>query len=115
MAHPVVHFEIVGTDGDALKSFYGEAFGWAIDSSNPMDYGMVERLEGGIGGGVAAAQDGQSRVTIYVQADDLAAALAKVEAAGGTTIMPPEAIPGGPEIALFTDPAGNLVGLVNGM
>jgi uncharacterized protein len=43
MGRPVVHFEIMGRDGEALKRFYGELFDWRIDSSNPMNYGLVAR------------------------------------------------------------------------
>ena len=28
MAHPVVHFEVSGSDLDKLQSFYSELFGW---------------------------------------------------------------------------------------
>ncbi len=28
MAHPVVHFEVVGKDLQKLQSFYGDLFGW---------------------------------------------------------------------------------------
>ena len=41
MGQPVVHFEILGKDGEALKSYYSQLFGWEIDSSNPMNYGIV--------------------------------------------------------------------------
>jgi predicted enzyme related to lactoylglutathione lyase len=35
MGQPVVHFEIVARDGEKLKGYYAELFGWEIDSSNP--------------------------------------------------------------------------------
>ena len=64
MGQPVVHFEVIGRDGDKLRSYYSELFGWEIDSNNPMHYGMVAR-EGnqapdgsGIGGGIAGGPDG---------------------------------------------------------
>ena len=41
MGQPVVHFEIIGKDGEALKSYYSQLFGWEIDSNNPMNYGIV--------------------------------------------------------------------------
>jgi predicted enzyme related to lactoylglutathione lyase len=41
MADRVVHFEVTGPDGEALKRFYASIFGWSIDSSNPMSYGLV--------------------------------------------------------------------------
>ena len=43
MGHPVVHFEIVGKDGDKLQSYYAELFGWDIDADNEMRYGLVQR------------------------------------------------------------------------
>jgi hypothetical protein len=46
MGQPVVHFEIAGKDGDKLRGYYGELFGWEIDSDNPMSYGLVESLGG---------------------------------------------------------------------
>ena len=31
-AAPVVHFEVMGQDGDKLQSFYSDLFDWKIDS-----------------------------------------------------------------------------------
>ena len=122
MGQPVVHFEVIGKDGDKLRSYYSELFGWEIDSNNPMNYGMVSR-EGnlapdgsGIGGGVAGGPDGyEGHVTFYVQVDDPKAYLDKAEKLGGRAIMGPMDVPGGPTIALFADPEGHVVGLVKGM
>jgi hypothetical protein len=50
MANPVVHFEIVGKDQEALKDVYRQTFDWEIDSNNPVNYGMVNTGVG-IGGG----------------------------------------------------------------
>ena len=91
MGQPVVHFEVIGKDGDKLRSYYSELFGWEIDSNNPMNYGMVTR-EGnlapdgsGIGGGVAGGPDGyEGHVTFYVAVPDIEEALAKAESLGGT-------------------------------
>jgi predicted enzyme related to lactoylglutathione lyase len=115
MAHPVIHFEVLGADAAGLQSFYSAAFDWSIDANNPMNYGMVAAGEGGIGGGVGPSMDGASMVTFYVQVDDLQAALDRIAELGGSTVMPPMDVPGGPSIALFTDPAGNKIGLVKGM
>jgi hypothetical protein len=115
MANPVNHFEVLGQDGPVLQEFYGSLFDWTIDAANPMNYGIVAPSEGGIGGGVAASQDGSHMVTFYVQVDDLQAALDKAESLGGKTVMPPMAVPGGPSIAQFSDPAGNVIGLALGM
>jgi predicted enzyme related to lactoylglutathione lyase len=62
MGRPVVHFEIIGKDGAALRSYYSSLFGWEIDADNPLGYGTVPR-EGntnpdgaGIGGGIPRAR-----------------------------------------------------------
>jgi len=112
MANPVAWFEVTGPDGAALQSFYSQLFDWKIDASNPMSYGMVEAAEGGIGGGVAGGQEGESAVVFYVSVPDLQAALDKAGELGGATIAPPMDVPGGPTIAYFSDPAGNRIGLM---
>jgi uncharacterized protein len=113
MANQVVWFEVTGPDGPALQRFYSETFGWEIDSSNPMGYGVVEGDEGSVGGGVGGTQEGGSgHATFYIGVDDPQAFLDKIEAAGGRTVLPVTEIPDMATFALFTDPQGNLVGLV---
>jgi predicted enzyme related to lactoylglutathione lyase len=92
MGQPVIHFEVVGKDGDKLKGYYAELFGWEIDSNNPMSYGIVPREgnlspEGfGIGGGVSGGPEGyDGHVTFYVAVPDVEEALQKAESLGGTT------------------------------
>jgi predicted enzyme related to lactoylglutathione lyase len=119
MGRPVVHFEIIGTDVEKLKSYYSDLFGWEIDTNNPMNYGVVQR-EGntapdgtGIGGGVGAGPEGYGgHVTFYVDVPDVEQALAKAESLGGTRMMGPEKVMEQVEIGLFTDPEGHLVGVV---
>lgn len=116
MPNPVMHFEVIAKDNvDGVRKFYADAFGWKIDPDNPMNYGLVDTGAGiGIGGGIGQAMPGgPSYATFYVAVDDLAAALAKIESLGGRTAMPPMDIPDGKvSIAMFNDPAGNLIGLV---
>jgi predicted enzyme related to lactoylglutathione lyase len=117
MANPVVHFEVLGTDGAKLQRFYGDLFGWKVNTDNPMSYGMVDTgVEGAIGGGVGGVPEGQpGMVTFYVQVDDLEASLKRAEQLGGRTVNPPMEVPGGPVLAHFADPEGHVIGLVKGM
>lgn len=112
MGNKVVHFEIVGKDGKKLQDFYAGLFDWKIDANNPFNYGQVDPADSGLGGGISAGQGGDSRVTIYIEVNDLDAYLKKAEALGGKTIMGPTAVPGGPHLAMFTDPDGHIVGLI---
>ena len=110
MPNPVVHFEIAGSDGKKLQDFYSGVFGWAINSENPMNYGMVEAQGSGIAGGITG-DEGGSGVRVYIEVDDTDAYLKKVESAGGKIVMPTTDI-GMVVMAQFTDPSGNLVGII---
>ncbi len=109
MADKLVHFEIHGKDGKQIQRFYSSLFGWGVNTDNPMNYGMV--TDAGMGGGITGS-DMAPAVVLYVEVPDLPAALKKAEALGATTIMQPMQVPGGPELAQFRDPAGNVFGLV---
>jgi uncharacterized protein len=120
MGYPVVHFEVVGKDGERLRSYYSELFGWKIDADNPMKYGMVARDdnrstdgEPGIGGGIGEGPPGyDGHVTFYVAVPDVEAALQKAEELGGTRMMGPEKIMDMVELGQFTDPEGHVIGVV---
>ncbi|HEU4979884.1 MAG TPA: VOC family protein [Solirubrobacterales bacterium] len=123
MGQPVVHFEIVGKDASALRSFYSELAGWEFDTveGGPTDYSVVARdanlnSDGvGIGGGVGAGPEGyDGHVTFYIEVPDVGAALDRVEQLGGTKMMGPDTPMEGLTIGLFTDPEGHTIGLVQG-
>ena len=121
MGQPVVHFEITGKDAARLQSYYAQLFGWEIDASNPMGYGVIQR-EGnvnadgiGIGGGISGGPEGyQGHVTFYVEVPDVEAALQKAVDLGGTRMMGPEKVMEDVEIGLFIDPEGHPIGLIKG-
>jgi uncharacterized protein len=111
MPNPVTHFEIIGKDAIGLQKFYAQIFGWKL--SPPMvemgNYSLVTPEGRGIGGGIG---EGDPRVTFYIEVDDPQAYLDRLTQAGGKTLMPVTAITDGVTIAMFADPAGNVVGLV---
>ena len=119
VGNPVVFFEIMAKDAPALRSFYKNAFDWQFDApvegAKTVDYTIVHpngessELQGGIG---AAPEGYAGHVTFYVGVPDAESALRKVESLGGKRMMGPEQVPNGPIIALFNDPQGYTVGLV---
>ena len=113
MGNPVVHFEVVGRDVEALQSFYKDAFDWQIQPA-VANYAMAHPGGGvGINGGIGATPDGSAgHVPFYVEVPDLEATLSTIESLGGSMVMGPEDVPEGPTIAMFADPEGHLVGLV---
>src|SRR5207253_5057888 len=108
MANRVGWFEVVGQDGEKLRSFYSDVFGWKFNVPSPeMNYGMTDDSQTGIGGGVGQAQGGPGHATFYVGVPDPQAALDKIEGSGGKPVVP------GTEMemvtcAMFSDPEGQL-------
>ena len=120
MGQAVVHFEVVGKDGEKLQRYYGELFGWNVNADNPMQYGMVDAKDNtsmtgdnGIGGGIGQGPDGYGgHVTFYVAVPDVEEALQKAESLGGTRVMGPEKIMDMVELGQFKDPEGTVIGVV---
>ena len=105
---------IMGGPERELERFYAELFGWKINNNNQMKYGIVDTgASGVISGGIGTANGGK-RVSIYVQVSDLRATLVRVENLGGKTILAPTEVAGGPKLAMFKDPVGNIIGLMLG-
>jgi hypothetical protein len=110
MGAPVVHFEIYGKDASKLQSFYADLFGWEIHADNPMNYGIVHTNSGdkGIGGGIT---EGDARVNVVVDVDDLQKYLDKAVSMGGEVVTPITEIPDMVTWAEFRDPGGNVIGI----
>ena len=108
MSAPVVWFEVVGHDLPELTGFYGDLFGWKIDTENPMGYGMVDTgTSTGIPGGIYAVDDrAREYVTFYVQVPDVGAALVKAEGLGAKVVQPATDLPAGPTVGPPRRPPG---------
>lgn len=114
MGRPIVHFEILGTDGERLAAFYRALFDWQV---TPVEegggYAMVDTGGGDAPtGGIAGFPGARGHVTFYVGVDDVAAALARARDLGATVVMEPRTAAPGIETALFADPEGHVVGLM---
>jgi len=102
MPAPIVFFDIAGPDAARLKSFYAGVFGWSIDATNAI---KTPALDGTL------RQDPPEKI-LYLGVADINAALAEIKAAGGTVDVPRTVVPNVVIFALFRDPAGNRMGLV---
>lgn len=109
----VVHFEIPADDPQASMEFYSKVFGWTYHKwDGPQDYWMVLTGEGeGINGGLMPKNEGQP-VTCTIDSDDIDADTKKIEEAGGQIVVPKMAIPGIGWLIYFTDPSGNIFGVM---
>ena len=109
-----VWYELLTPDPVAAKTFYDAVVGWTVEPqpSGEMDYRMIGRADGGNAGGVMRLteemQSHGARPTWlgYVAVDDVDAAVASIEQAGGKTLLPAFDIPNVGRIAMVTDPPG---------
>jgi hypothetical protein len=120
----VVHFEIPFDDRDRAKGFYGEVFGWELNTmameggeyttvtTTPVDQTTMMPTEpGGINGGLMDRTSQTPNPVITIGVDGIDDTLKKVEAAGGSTLVPRTAIPNMGAFAYFKDSEGNVMGL----
>lgn len=116
MGNPVVHFEIGGKDVGKLIDFYGTVFEWNIMPLADQLYIADPASEKGIEGHLfqtTEETDSTNNVIIYVEVDDIQASLEKAESLGGEILIPPQEIPGNAShFAMFRDPSGNKIGLL---
>ncbi len=108
--------EIAHEDVGGARAFYGELFGWTfIEEPSPAgsDTYLVAQLDGLDAAGIlgARAQPRSSAWNTYIAVDDLEAAVARVEAAGGhvVTAMSQAGMRG--RSAACSDPYGVVFGL----
>lgn len=114
MSNKIVHWELMGPDGDALKGFYADLFGWKSEPVPGFDaYHMVGAESSGLAGAVGkGGEQMPSYQAMYVEVPDVDKHLAKAEELGGRTVMPRTVVPDIVTFGMFTDPAGNLVDVV---
>jgi predicted enzyme related to lactoylglutathione lyase len=115
MGQPVVHFQITARDAARLEQFYSRMFDWNVESDSPFRY--RRRVDTGAGTGIhgdIAQTDGTwpNTTICYVEVDDVRAYLDRAETLGGSTLLPPTETEDDATIAIFRDPEGVAVGLV---
>jgi predicted enzyme related to lactoylglutathione lyase len=119
MPNSIVHFEIPADDVARARAFYEGVFGWKIKqfpmpAGGPEYYGVTTRKEGenGINGGLMKRNMPGQPFANYVDVKSIDDFLGKIQANGGSVIMPRQEIaPGMGSIAVFKDTEGNTMGL----
>jgi predicted enzyme related to lactoylglutathione lyase len=118
----VIHFEIQGTDPEALARFYQALFGWKVSRWGEAPYWLVETgdaAQPGINGGLLPRRgpppaDGQS-VNAFVCTVEVAsvdASFSKALELGGKAALPRMPVPGVGWLGYVKDPDGNILGLM---
>ena len=108
---PVVFFDIAAPSLASQASFYHDVFGWEIGPGGGFSVPVASPLSGNLR--VEPSKDSSiTERVIYIGVPDINGAMAKIVARGGVIVFPRMAIPGAVIVAMFKDPAGNRMGLV---
>lgn len=117
--HGAVHWtELMTSDVEKAKAFYGDIMGWTITSMPMQDgeYWLFSRSgadlpEGGMLQWTGSSEDAPTDYWFtYFAVDDVDAAIAKATEKGGTILRPPFDIAGVGRIAIVRDTTGAVSG-----
>lgn len=111
MSAPIVFIDIVGPELPKQAQFYREVFGWDVGAGGQFSVPATTPMQG-----VLRVEDPRENPTaervIYLGVPDINATLAAIASHGGQTVLPRLEVPGVAVLALFKDPGGNRMGLV---
>jgi predicted enzyme related to lactoylglutathione lyase len=108
---PIVFFDIAAPELANQAQFYKDIFGWQVGPDGRVSVPAASPLPGLL----RVEPSSQGPVTervIYLGVADINATLARITARGGAVVFPRTEVPGVVIVALFSDPAGNRMGLV---
>lgn len=113
----IVHFEIPAEKPERIADLYKKVLGWNVSKwEGPVDYWLImtgPQDEPGINGGIARKQDRPaSGVLVTAEVASVDEVLRRITAAGGSIVVPKQAIPGIGWQAHFRDPEGNGIGIL---
>lgn len=109
--------ELMTTDVDAAKAFYGELFGWQFkDEQMPDMVYTLSKVDGEDAAGIMAIPDSEQGMPPswggYVTVDDVDKRLEQVVKLGGKIMLPASDIPELGRFAVIQDPQGAILTLV---
>ena len=112
----VTHFEISAEKPEEVISFYEKAFNWRFEKwGGPMEYWMImtgDEKKPGIDGGLKMRDEMGTNTVNTIDVVDIDESIENVTKNGGKITVPKMAIPGVGWIAYFTDPQGNVFGVM---
>jgi len=109
--------ELMTTDVNSAKAFYGELFGWTLNDmqTNEMTYTMAKAGGAEVAGMMAMppeAGDMPPMWGAYVTVTDVEVSAKQAEALGGKVVMAPRDIPDVGRSCVICDPQGACLSLI---
>jgi predicted enzyme related to lactoylglutathione lyase len=114
MGHPFCHVELMSTDVEKAKAFYGKLFDWQLEDvpMSDMTYTLIKVGEGTGGGLMKNPIPGAPSMWVpYVLVDDVKAATAKARSLGASVMKEQIEVPNAGTFSIIHDPAGGMLGL----
>ena len=108
--------ELMTTDTEAAKKFYGDLFGWTFEKTQGFDYEII-KLAGQMAGGMMGMPPGCPPGTPpcwgnYVTVASADETAAKVKSLGGKVLVGPQDIPTVGRFAVLQDPQGAVISIM---
>jgi len=117
----VIHFEVPFDDESRATKFYGDIFGWQLQSIPEMNYVMASTTEsddkglpknpGAINGGMTKRGGMVNAVNIVIGVDDIDGTLEKIKTKGGSVVQAKMPVGDMGFAAYFKDTEGNVLGI----
>jgi hypothetical protein len=112
-------FELMTTDTEAAKTFYGQLFGWEMEDTPLEDttYSVIKVGKQEVGGimstAVAQVQGSPpSHWGVYVTVSDVEQTATKAQELGAKILVPPTDIPDVGRFAVLQDPQGAVLSVI---
>ncbi len=113
MANPLFHWELMVGDVPKAIEFYSAVFDWEFDQKSIPHYPLIKT--GDTPGGAMMAKPSHvaaPALNVYFHVQDIESTLTRVMVLGGSVVAPKTPIPGIGFWAMFADPDGIVIGLI---
>jgi predicted enzyme related to lactoylglutathione lyase len=120
MSNKIMWLEMASTNVPASAKFYGDLFDWPIVTDEKMNYTMTAFEQGETGMGFSDTNDERSSVEpgsvlVYVDVADVDATIARAQGLGAPVYVDKMEVPGVGWMAVFGDPGGNRIAVMQRM
>lgn len=116
MPNRIAWLEVSSTDVPASAEFYRKLFDWPIVTDVESNYTKTSFSRGETGIGFMPVDEAQrvapGSVQVYVEVDDVDAAVARAKELGAPIHVPKTQVPSGGWMAIVGDPGGNRIGFI---
>ena len=111
-----VHIDIPADDPEREASFFKDVFDWQVTKlDGPVPYWLLTPDpvdHAALGAGIAKREQPWQTVNPTIRVPSADAFAAKIQAAGGTIVIPRTDIPGVGVLVTFKDPSGNIFSIL---